>query len=203
MDDELAVLQVLRLKGRATAAEVAAATGVPGAGIAAFMHGLVASGSAREVREAYMLLPPARERLAALLDQERTAVDGDAVASVYDDFAAVNGDFKQLATDWQLRDGEPNDHSDGAYDAGVLARLPGIHERVMPVVDRAAGAVPRLATYGARLQGAIDRVQAGDRAWLLKPLIDSYHTVWFELHEELIGLSGRSREAEAAAGRAE
>jgi hypothetical protein len=38
---------------------------------------------------------------------------------------------------------------------------------------------------------------------LLKPLIDSYHTVWFELHEELISLAGLSREAEAASGRAQ
>ena len=34
------------------------------------------------------------------------------------------------------------------------------------------------------------------------PLRDSYHTVWFELHEELIRLSGRNRASEAAAGRA-
>jgi VIT1/CCC1 family predicted Fe2+/Mn2+ transporter len=45
--------------------------------------------------------------------------------------------------------------------------------------------------------------EAGDSAWLLKPLIDSYHTVWFELHEDLIGLAGHTREAEAASGRAE
>ncbi len=34
-------------------------------------------------------------------------------------------------------------------------------------------------------------------------MIDSYHTVWFELHEELIALSGLTREDEAAAGRAD
>jgi pyruvate,orthophosphate dikinase len=33
-------------------------------------------------------------------------------------------------------------------------------------------------------------------------MIDSYHTVWFELHEDLIGLAGLSRADEAAAGRA-
>jgi pyruvate,orthophosphate dikinase len=33
-------------------------------------------------------------------------------------------------------------------------------------------------------------------------LLDSYHTVWFELHEDLIRLAGRTREAEATAGRA-
>ena len=32
------------------------------------------------------------------------------------------------------------------------------------------------------------------------PVKDSYHTVWFELHEELIILSGRNRADEEAAG---
>jgi hypothetical protein len=34
-------------------------------------------------------------------------------------------------------------------------------------------------------------------------MIDSFHTVWFELHEDLIGLLGRTRAEEAAAGRAD
>ncbi|HEV3054876.1 MAG TPA: hypothetical protein VGX45_09500, partial [Solirubrobacteraceae bacterium] len=57
--------------------------------------------------------------------------------------------------------------------------------------------------YAGRFADALQKVQAGDTSWLLKPLIDSYHTVWFEFHEELIGLAGLSREAEAASGRAE
>jgi pyruvate,orthophosphate dikinase len=34
---------------------------------------------------------------------------------------------------------------------------------------------------------------AGDASMLASPLKDSYHTVWFEFHEELIVLSGRDR----------
>jgi hypothetical protein len=34
-------------------------------------------------------------------------------------------------------------------------------------------------------------------------IIDSYHTVWFELHEELILATGLTREDEAKAGHAE
>ena len=113
------------------------------------------------------------------------------------------GDFKALAHDWQLRGEEPNDHSDAAYDQQVIDRLPAIDGRVQPIVERAAQLAPRLNPYGGRLRSALERVQAGDHAWLLKPLIDSYHTVWFELHEELISLAGLSREAEAASGRAE
>jgi hypothetical protein len=34
-------------------------------------------------------------------------------------------------------------------------------------------------------------------------LIDSYHTVWFELHEELIVATGRTREEAARSGDAQ
>ena len=41
---------------------------------------------------------------------------------------------------------------------------------------------------------------AGDVSMLASPLKDSFHTVWFEYHEELIHLSGRNRADEEAAG---
>jgi pyruvate,orthophosphate dikinase len=201
--DELLVLRALRLKGRADGAALAAATGLGADQASAIATALVESGDAREMRENFMLLPAGRERLTTLLDEERGGVDADAFKVVYEEFVDVNGDFKQLASDWQLRDGEPNGHDDAAYDQSVMDRLPGIHERVSPVVEKAVALAPRLAPYPGRLQFALEKVQAGDSAWLLKPLIDSYHTVWFELHEELIGLAGLSREAEAASGRAE
>ena len=118
MSDELAVLRALRLKGRAGVDEITSATGLDASAVSEVVGGLVSSGEAREVGGGYMLLPPGRERQTELLARERAGVDTDAVAAVYDDFTAVNGDFKQLASDWQLRDGEPNDHSDSAYDQG-------------------------------------------------------------------------------------
>jgi hypothetical protein len=202
-NEELAVLQALRLKGRGKPDDLSEATGVAEAQVADLVTGLVEAGAAREVNGSYMLMPDGRERLAALLADERSGVDTAAVKGFYDDFTAVNGDFKQLATDWQLRDGEPNDHGDAAYDAEVLGRLGGIHARTVPIVDAVAAIAPRLAPYKDRLASALARVEGGDTTWLLRPLIDSYHTVWFELHEELIGLAGLSRQDEAASGRAE
>ena len=80
----------------------------------------------------------------------------------------------------------------------VLARLDEVHRRVTPIVDAAAAELPRLGRYAAKLQTALDRVRAGETMWLSRPLIDSYHTVWFELHEELILAAGLTREAEDA-----
>jgi pyruvate,orthophosphate dikinase len=97
----------------------------------------------------------------------------------------------------------PNDHSDGAYDASVLARLRSdVHEDVTPIVERAAGMVSRLGRYGLRLETALDRLSDGDERYVAHPMLDSYHTVWFELHEELIRLAGRDRRSETEAGRA-
>jgi pyruvate, orthophosphate dikinase len=203
MSNEFSVLRALRLKGRANADVLAAATGLDAADLSAITAALVESGEARAVNDNFMLLGPGRERQTELLDAERAGVDAVAVSELYEEFSDVNGDFKELAHDWQLRREEPNDHSDVAYDQQVIDRLPAIDGRVQPIVERAAQLAPRLKPYGGRLQTALERVQAGDHAWLLKPLIDSYHTVWFELHEELISLAGLSREAEALSGRAE
>ena len=107
-----------------------------------------------------------------------------ALAAAYDDFRPVNADFKSLVTDWQLKGGPggtPNTHDDAEYDAAVLARLADVHARVLPIIEAAAPQLPRLNTYSAKLVAALGKVQDGDTAWLTRPLIDSYHTVWFEL----------------------
>ena len=43
---------------------------------------------------------------------------------------------------------------------------------------------------------AILGVEAGDHQWFTRPLIDSYHTVWFELHEDLLSTLGKERASE-------
>ena len=61
---------------------------------------------------------------------------------------------------------------------------------------------PASRRYADRLAAALAAIDAGDEQMVAHPLRDSYHTVWFELHEELIRLTGRNRADEAAAGRA-
>jgi len=42
----------------------------------------------------------------------------------------------------------------------------------------------------------VARVDAGDTEWLTSPRLDSYHTVWMQLHEDLLLALGRDRSAE-------
>jgi hypothetical protein len=74
---------------------------------------------------------------------------------------------------------------------------------VLPIVEAAATQLPRLNAYSTKLIAALDKIKAGDTAWLTRPLIDSYHTVWFELHEELIGAIGMTRKEAARSGDAQ
>lgn len=202
---ELAVLQAVRLKGRVSAADLAQTLGRDPADLAGIVERLTASGLLAG-GAALRISPEGRARLEALLAEEREGVDPAAMAAAYDDFRAINTDFKALVTDWQLKGGPggaPNAHDDADYDAAVLARLDGVHARVLPVVEAAAAQLPRLDTYSAKLIAALDKIAAGDTAWLARPLIDSYHTVWFELHEELIGAVGMTREEAARSGDAQ
>jgi hypothetical protein len=191
---ELAVLQAVRLKGRVSRDDLATTLGDD---VGHVVDGLVGSGLLVE-GPTIRISPDGRVRLDELLTAERGRIDEAAIRIAYDEFRSVNPEFKLVVTDWQLRAGQPNTHEDADYDAAVLSRLGDVHTRVTPVVDAVSAELPRLARYSAKLQAALDRVRAGETMWLARPLIDSYHTVWFELHEELILAAGLTREAEDA-----
>ncbi len=201
--DTLSILQVIRFKGRATAQEVAAATEIAPATAEAEVHELVEAGHLSLTGNLFRITASGRAHLKGLLSAERGRVDQAAIAEIYEDFHDYNTALKQLAYDWQQRGSSPNDHTDPVYDNAVLARLAELHAAFSPLLERMVAAVGRLDPYPRRFATALQRVLGGDDAYFLRPVIDSYHTIWFELHEELIGLLGRSREDEARAGRAD
>ena len=87
-----------------------------------------------------------------------------------------------------------NDHNDAEYDQGIIDRLGSLHERAERVIGKAAAAQPRVGRYLERLSAAYDKVLAGDRDFVSGVRVDSYHTVWFELHEDLLRMLGRTRQ---------
>jgi pyruvate,orthophosphate dikinase len=203
LDNELIMLQAVRLKGRATVAEVAPAVGAAESAVTRSIEQLKGRGLFEEAAGRVRLTPAGRQRLTVLLDVERQALDGSRLRDAYERFAELNGRFKRLAIRWQLRDDDINDHTDGAYDGPILAELTELDGRLHHLLHEVIDVASRLVTYPVRFSGALGKVHAGEHKWMLSPLIDSYHTIWFELHEELIELLGLSRQAEAASGRAE
>ncbi len=114
--------------------------------------------------------------------------------------------MKDTVTAWQLRDVEAqvlNDHADAAYDAAVLDRLAALHADAVAWLDAAVSkAVRGWRTTASGSVARSSRRSAGDQRFVASPRVDSYHGIWFELHEDLIRLAGRTRADEVAAGRA-
>ena len=200
--DELSVLQAIRLKGRVAPAVLAATFDRDEAELAPVIAELVEAGMLAEGKTV-RLSADGRERLSQLLDEERRGINAVAISRSYYDFRPVNAEFKSLVSEWQLKNGEPNDHADTEYDARVLACLDRVHESVLPIIATVAAQLPRLGGYADKLCAALEKLKAGDTTWFTRPIIDSYHTVWFELHEELILAAGLTRDDEARAGNAQ
>ena len=127
---------------------------------------------------------------------------GDALDAAYRRFLAINQELLGICTAWQLREvgGESvvNDHADATYDAGVIDQLAELDAQVQPIAADLGSALARFGRYGARLAEALAKVRAGDHDWFTKPMIASYHTVWFELHEDLLATLGIERSQEGS-----
>jgi hypothetical protein len=163
---------------------------------------LITAGLAEAMRMGLRLTAEGRAAADAAWDKERAGIDVAAIEGVHSAFVALNPRFKGLVTDWQLRDGQPNDHSDAAYDAAIVTRLEVIDAAFEPVLADATRLVPRLVRYRPAFADALVKLRGGEGRFMAAPVVESYHTLWFELHEELIRLTGRTRAAEAAAGHA-
>jgi hypothetical protein len=121
-----------------------------------------------------------------------------AVERAYQRFLTINTEFIRLCNDWQVRPGGlPNDHRDAKYDWEVVDRLVVIDDRTAPIIRRIADSLPRFSSYRARLRAAREQVHEGRHEWFTSPRIDSYHTVWMQLHEDFLLALGRDRESEA------
>ncbi|MET9487986.1 pyruvate, phosphate dikinase [Nocardia sp. NPDC006630] len=200
---ELALLRLVGIKGRVNADNLALSLGADAGEIATHCEGLVTTGVCATTPAGFRLTPEGRARLEQLLTEERATVDAAALTAAYDEFCVYNADLKVIITDWQMKDpATVNDHADADYDGAVLGRLTGTHQRLRPLVQRLGALAPRLVRYTDRLDRAVERIAEGDHTYVARPIMDSYHTVWFELHEDLIGLCGLTRAEEAAAGRA-
>ena len=120
-----------------------------------------------------------------------------AVERAYQRFLPLNRTLIVACHDWQvLPSGAPNDHRDARYDWAVVDRVRTIHEQIGPLVRRIAARIERFASYRPRLTAALVRLDEGEHEWLTSPRVDSYHTVWMQLHEDLLLALGADRSAE-------
>lgn len=198
MQDKTLVLHGIAIKKHATVDDVAGVTGLDQQAVQQIVDEAVAGGRVQQAGDKVMLAPAAQMALASEYRKAYGDLRGDkAFMAAYWDFEKINLDLKQIITEWQTMTvgGEQvsNDHSDPEYDQAVIDRLGDLHERVEGILDRLAAGLPRLAIYKDKLLAALEASEDGDSAWVSDARTESYHTVWFELHEDLLRVTGEQR----------
>ena len=123
------------------------------------------------------------------------------VVDVHARFLPLNARFQTACTNWQIRPlpGAPmaaNDHRDLRWDDRVLEELGSLGRRLVPLCAALSGRLARFEGYEKRYADAFARVEAGQRSWVDGAGIDSCHTIWFELHEDLLATLGIERGTE-------
>jgi pyruvate,orthophosphate dikinase len=200
------LVRVLHIKGYVTPELLAPALGIGTEDAAGVLDRLAADGIAAEKGGMFSLTDDGKALATEMLTADREAWGPTAAQAALDGFLALDGRMKSIVTAWQMKEvgGQQvlNDHADAAYDAAVLADLAALHADACAWLAPSIEGLPRLASYRRRLDTAAAAAAAGDGRYIASPRLDSYHGVWFELHEDLIRLAGRTRADEVAAGRA-
>ena len=198
MKEPQLALHGLAIKKHATAPEVAAITGLSAEAVAKHLDAAADTGRAMKSGEKYMLQPTAQIALKSAYSRDFSTERANAdMQAAYDAFERVNEQLKSLITEWQTLtvggQSMPNDHSDSAYDQKIIDRLGDLHERAEPVLDALAAGLSRLGVWKELLLSALERAEDGEIEWVSDAKCMSYHTAWFEMHEDLIRVLGRER----------
>ncbi len=198
MPNDFDILHSLRVKGLASDPVLAAMSGVSPTELPDRLAALIDGGLVvrREGRLAGSSLTPAgrTEYQSALANDSETTAAHAQLDRLYTAFLPINGRFKDVCHDWQMRtDTEPNDHSDAEFDAEVIGRLASVHREMADHLETVSQALPRYGRYRIRLTDALARVREGDNAAFARPMYDSYHDIWMELHQDLLLSLGRER----------
>jgi len=198
-------LQTLLIKGAVPADQLSTAMRADPGLVSGMFSRLVSDNLAEVSGTGYRLTGAGRLRALDVFASDRRRMGGDEAAASLAAFRSLDHRMKDIVTAWQLRsigaEPEINDHSDADYDEHVLDMLAELHADTAAWMTPLAETFSRFGRYRTRLEHALASARGGDQRYVASPRVDSYHSVWFELHEDLIRLSGHQRaDEEAAAG---
>ncbi len=203
---ELLVLHALRLTGMADCAAVARRFSLDTGVVEEQLlddesRGWVQRVSFADLR-AWSLTGAGRVEGERLLAEELDRAGArDVVADAHAHFLPLNTRFLRAVTDWQLRREPldrlvPNDHTDLRWDDRVLTTVRSVGRSLEGIDERLGATLDRFTGYSARFASALAQVERGRLTWLDEPAIASCHTVWFQLHEDLLATLGIERGCE-------
>ncbi|HMG28492.1 MAG TPA: hypothetical protein VK585_00030 [Jiangellaceae bacterium] len=200
---ELLTLHAIRLKGMADDAEVAARFGLDLTLARELLLDFQAFGWITRVEfvgtAGWTLTESGRSENERQLAHELAATNSNSsIHDAYLSFLPHNDRLLRACTDWQLRPSgaDPlavNEHTDKEWDQRVLTTLSALREELRTICQELGHRLARFRGYDDRFTAALARVEQGELTWVARPRVDSCHTVWMELHEDLIATLGIRR----------
>jgi hypothetical protein len=200
---ELLTLHAIRLKGMADDAEVAARFGLDLTLARELLLDFQAFGWITRVEfvgtAGWTLTESGRSENERQLAHELAATNSNSsIHDAYLSFLPHNDRLLRACTDWQLRPSgaDPlavNEHTDNEWDQRVLTTLSALREEIRTICQQLGHRLARFRGYDDRFTAALARVEQGELTWVARPRVDSCHTVWMELHEDLIATLGIRR----------
>lgn len=198
MDHTHLVLHGLAIKKHASADAIVGVVGLPLERVKQVLSEAAESGRIIAADGRCLLTPLARVALEYSYSRFYAVLREDhAFFFAYEEFERINITLKSLITDWQTMvvGGKhlPNDHSNAEHDDRIIDRLGNFHETADKVLSRLEARLSRLGFYREGLLEALEKAEDGAIEWVSDATIESYHTLWFELHEDLLRIVGRTR----------
>jgi DNA-binding transcriptional ArsR family regulator len=187
-------LHALRIKRVATVDEVAEVLDRPISEVEQALHALRDADlvhAAGKQANRWHLTELGTEEHARLVSSARERDSLREVRLGYEVFLEHNAPLKELMSDWQGRAHKSDEL------ALVVEEIAETHEAVSEGLQVAAREAPRFAVYAMRLSRALERAERGDGRYLADPVLPSYHTVWFECHEDFLVTLGHTRAQES------
>jgi hypothetical protein len=200
---ELLALHGVRVLGMATASAVATRYRLAGGEVGELLLDDEARGWVRRVEFAgtagWTVTDSGRAENERQLALELAETDTRSlVHAAHQAFLPLNRRLADACTRWQLRPtrADPlaaNDHSDFRWDDRVLRELGSLSDSLRQVCDPLGSALRRFDGYAGRFADALAKVERGQWSWLDGPDRDSCHTLWVQLHEDLLATLGIPR----------
>lgn len=199
LDPHELTVHSLTLRQLGTAEQLADITGQDVAEVEAGLEKAVAAGFVMDARGSYLITPAGREHLDGVYPRafEGLRADPQVIAAMEAFETGVNKQVLALTTDWQTIEVDgarvTNDHGDADYDAKIIDKLGRVHEKTAKVLRPLADADPLVDRFLDRIGTALTRAEGGETDYVSGVRVDSVHTVWFQMHEHILRLTGRER----------
>jgi hypothetical protein len=193
------VLVTLLVRGALAPTELRSGTGLADASVEAALAELRRSLAIAEDEQGRVgLTDGGRNRAREAAGREGREL-GAEVGRFHTGFPALDRRVKGAVTRWQIRSvggvDVPNDHRDPEHDRGVIDDLEAVVRDAVAKLAQLARRRARYRRYGERLAEAVARARAGETGSVSGLGHDSIHSVWWQLHADLLAVLGRTRGA--------